>query len=199
MCHCQPATALRSGQSVLILGIQHEVLPFSPLWLHVRTLFPFAKNSCFSHVLCSTFFHVPRGRDLHSGLASIQTGNLYKARYFSGKVRNVLVSMVYLVQSLVRISGRKGPPFLKRPLGTGEIITHNVYSGLPKYHTLILGQENSHPRFGIIMICNLRCRHVVRSDFCCLLYCCYLSMYEIIMVRSTTNLDLSLDFLCLPH
>ena len=173
MCHCQPATALRSGQPVLILGIQHEVLPFSPLWLHVRSFFPFAKKkkkkekekekekkTSFSHFLSSTFSNVPCTWDLHSGLPSIGAGGLYEAHYPSGKVRKILVSMVHLVQNLVRISGRKGRHpscTLKTPLSVPDKLSRTtllILSGLPKYHITShhIRQENSHPRFGIIMM-----------------------------------------------
>ena len=39
-----------------------------------------------------------------------------------------------------------------------------------------IGQENSRPRFGIIMT-HLCSNHVVKSDFCCWLPCCYLSAF----------------------
>ena len=110
----------------------------------------------------------------------IEAGGLYGGSlyFWKGKVRKILVSMVQAGPKVwVRISGRKGPPFLyPRPPSVPEKLPRTTlpYSGLPKFH---IGQENSHPQFGIIMM-HLRCRHVVRFDFCCLLSCCYLSIRE---------------------
>ncbi len=49
-----------------------------------------------------------------------------------------------------------------------------------------IGQENSRPRFGIIMT-HLRSSHVVRSDFRSLLSCCYLPIFETIIPRGFEN------------
>lgn len=49
-----------------------------------------------------------------------------------------------------------------------------------------IGQKNLRPRFGIIMM-YFGLSHVVRDDFCCLLSCCCLSIFEMIIPEGFLN------------
>ena len=59
-------------------------------------------------------------------------------------------------------------------------VAHNITWSPRDFY---IGQENSRPRFGITMM-HLCRSYVVKSDFCCLLSCCCLSILETINVLS---------------
>ena len=86
MCHCQPHTLLKIWTTVLIFGFQNEVLPFSPLWLYLRSALSF--SFFFASVSFRRFFHLffhclafPLWASLDQGWRSSWTGKvLYEAR-----------------------------------------------------------------------------------------------------------------------
>ena len=88
------------------------------------------KKLDFPTFLSSTFSNVPCAWDLHSGLPSIEAGGLYGAHYPSGKVRKILVSMVYLVQTPKSGSnfGTEGapPPLYSRPLSVPDKLSRTT-------------------------------------------------------------------------
>ena len=113
--------------------------------------------------------------------------------------------MLYLVQSLVSSFGTEGATLFKRPLRYRRIIAHNGLlwnSGFPNYHIipyLIYRTRELAPAVRDHNDATCAVDTSSDSDFCCLLSCCYLSIRESITIQSTSNLDLSLDFLCRPH
>lgn len=169
MCHCQPHTAPGFGQPVLIKGNQYEVIPFSPLWLHIRSAF-----SLRERFLIFTLLHLSFVQHSLSRLRPTEAGRLPgRARYSMRPVVlpgrcDYLASMVRPLQNLVRTAGRKGPPFLySAPFFLGQVMNNtsgDCFGSSGHY----IGQENSRPRFGITVM-HRCCSHVVRSDFCCLL------------------------------
>ncbi len=65
-------------------------------------------------------------------------------------------------------------------------VTNNTDGDCFAFSGRCIGQENSRPRFGIIMT-HLCGSHVVRSDFRSLLSCCYLPIFETSIPRDFEN------------
>lgn len=71
-------------------------------------------------------------------------------------------------------------------------IAHNIT--LAPWNLTYIGQENLRPQFGIIMM-HLYRSYVVRSDFCCLLSCCYSPVCEMITGPNAFQTGLRLGLL----
>ena len=80
-------------------------------------------------------------------------------------------------------NGRGHPSCILGPLVPGKRRAQ-YYFGSSEFY---IGQENSRPRFGITMM-HLCRSYVVKSDFCCLLSCCYLSILEPVNVLSALHI-----------
>lgn len=80
-------------------------------------------------------------------------------------------------------NGRGHPSCILRPLVPGK---RRAQYYLDSSGIFYIGQENSRPRFGITMM-HLCRSYVVKSDFCCLLSCCCLSILGTINVLSALH------------
>lgn len=183
MCHCQPHTAPGFGQPVLISGIQYEVIPFSPLWLHIRSAFSLRERFLILTLLPLSFVQHSLSR-----LRPTEAGGLAgRARY---SLRPVVLS------GKVRLFGFHGTPSPRSGSNCGtEGPTLLVFCTLLSWPS-----HEQHRRRLLWLLGTLHWTrelapavrddsdapvrsHVVRSDFCCLLSCCCLSMLEITIPR----------------